>query len=110
MVEYVPRRGDLVWLEFNPQVGKEIQKRRPALVISPQLYNQKTGLALFMPITSQVKGYPFEWVLEGLEIKGAVLCDQVRSLDWKVRKAQYITALPKSQTAEIIEKFSLLLE
>lgn len=110
MVEYVPKRRDIVWLEFDPQKGKEIQKTRPALVISPQNYNQKTRLALFMPITNQVKGYPFECVLDCKEINGAILCDQIRSLDWKARKAVYITQLSPEQWTEVTEKFSVLLE
>ena len=110
MVEYVPKRGDIVWLELDPQKGKEIQKRRPALVVSPQKYNQKTGLALFMPVTSQIKGYPFECLLECKEIKGAILCDQIRSLDWKARKASYVTNLTEEELAEIIEKFTVLLD
>jgi mRNA interferase MazF len=110
VVAYTPKRGDIVWLEFNPLKGKEIQKTRPAIVISPYEYNKKTGLALFMPITSQVKGYPFECVLENTEIQGAVLCDQVRSLDWKARQARFITAVAAEQWNEVIEKFSILLE
>ena len=110
MVEhYIPQRGNIVWLDFDPQKGKETKKRRPALVVSPQKYNQKTGLALFMPITSQIKGYPFECLLECKEIKGVILCDQIRSLDWKVRKASYVTKIPDGQWIEIVEKFTVLL-
>ena len=108
-MSYIPDRGHIVWLTFDPQTGKEIQKRRPALVISPQGYNKKTGLALFMPITSQIKGYPFESVLNLVEIKGAILCDQTRSLDWKAREATYITTLQNGQMTEVIEKFIILL-
>ena len=84
----VPDRGDLVWLDFGPQAGHEQSGRRPALVLSPAAYNAKVGLALCCPITSQVKGYPFEVpVPEGAAIAGAVLADQVRSLDWRARRA-----------------------
>jgi mRNA interferase MazF len=107
---YVPTRGDIVWLEFDPQKGKEIQKTRPALTISPLSYNKKVGLALFMPITSHVKGYPFEHIIEVKEIKGAVLCDQIRSLDWKERKAKFIVQLPNAALEEILAKLHVLLE
>jgi len=110
MVEYVPQRGEVVWLEFEPQKGKEIKKRRPALVVSPQTYNLKTGLALFMPITSQIKGYPFECLVESPDIKGVILCDQMRSLDWKARKALYITKISPETWEDVIAKFSTLIE
>lgn len=109
--EYCPDRGDVVWLEFDPQRGREIQKKRPAVVISPHTYNIKTSLALFMPITSHVKGYPFECVLEiPDQITGAVLCDQIRSLDWRARQARYITHIPTDLWQEIIEKFITLID
>jgi len=78
---YVPRRGDIVWLSFTPQAGHEQAGRRPALVLSPSAYNRKVGLALFCPVTSRVKGYPFEvTVPKGLSVAGVVLADQVKSL------------------------------
>ena len=84
-----PERGDLVWIDFNPQSGREQAGRRPALVLTPSAYNRKVGLALFCPVTSQVKGYPFEVELpKGLKAQGAVLCDQIKSLDWRARKAE----------------------
>jgi mRNA interferase MazF len=98
---YTPDRGDIVWLRFNPQAGHEQAGRRPALVLSPKAYNRKVGLALFCPITSQVKGYPFEVVLpKGLKAKGAVLCDQIKSLDWRIRKATRLC----SATDEVLEE------
>lgn len=109
MVKYIPKRGDIVWLDFDPQKGKETQKTRPALVISPLQYNQKTGLGLFMPITSQIKGYPFEVIIEDDKIKGAVLSDQMRSLDWKARNARFVTQIPSSTVADILAKFQTLL-
>ncbi len=88
---HVPERGDLVWLTFSPQTGHEQAGRRPAVVLSPATYNGKVGLALFCPITSQVKGYPFEVALpEGLSISGVILADQVKSLDWRAREAEKI--------------------
>ena len=101
MAAYTPDRGDIVWLEFTPQAGHEQSRRRPALVISPRAYNRKVGLALFCPITSNVKGYPFEVVLpEGTKAQGAVLCDQLRSLDWRARKASRFCPAP----AEVLEE------
>jgi mRNA interferase MazF len=86
----VPRRGDLVWLSFDPQAGHEQSGRRPAFVLSPEAYNRKTGLFLVCPVTSRIKGYPFEVLLPtGLEVSGVVLADQIKSLDWKVRKAEF---------------------
>jgi len=83
---YVPQRGDVVWISLNPQAGHDQAGRRPAVVVSPGSYNAKTGLALLCPITSQVKGYPFEVRLpEGLPATGAVLSDQVKCLDWRAR-------------------------
>ena len=115
---YVPRCGDVVWLALslpngitlNPQSGHEQTGRHPALVLSPESYNGKTGLAMFCPITSQIKGYPFEVLLpEGLPIKGAVLSDQVKSLDWRARKAELICTLPDETTSEVIEKLGTLI-
>ncbi len=106
---YVPARGDLVWLQFDPRAGHEQAGRRPALVISPKAYNRKVGLALFCPITSRVKGYPFEVVLPpGLEVEGAVLSDQIKSLDWRSRRAREICSAPKSVVAEVLAKILAL--
>jgi mRNA interferase MazF len=107
---YVPDRGDVVWLQFNPQVGHEQAGRRPALVISPKPYNQKVGLALFCPITSSVKGYPFEVLLpETEEFSGAILSDQIKSLDWRVRQAKRISRAPKDVVSEVLAKIRALL-
>lgn len=81
---YVPERGDVVWLQFDPQAGHEQAGHRPALVVSPKAYNGRVGLALFCPVTSRVKGYPFEVQFPaGGKFEGAVLADQVKSLDWR---------------------------
>jgi mRNA interferase MazF len=107
---YVPDRGDAVWISFNPQAGHEQSGRRPAIVLSPAAYNRKVGLAIFCPITNQVKGYPFEVALpEGSKVTGAVLSDQARSLDWRVRRAELITKLPESVTVEVLKKLKTLL-
>jgi len=85
---YVPEAGDIVWLRFDPQAGHEQTGHRPALVISPAVYNGKTGLLVCCPMTTQIKGYPFEVGIAGSR-PCAVLADQVKSLDWVVRKAKY---------------------
>ena len=91
---YVPRRGDAVWLQFDPQAGSKQAGRRPAVVISPEVYNGRVGLMICCPITNQQKGYPFEVALpDGVGVTGVVLSDQVKSLDWRVRQADFITAL-----------------
>jgi mRNA interferase MazF len=111
MVNYVPERGDVIWLNFTPQAGHEQAGRRPAFVLSPASYNRKVGLALVCPITNQVKGYPFEVVLpEGIPVTGAVLTDQIRSLDWRARNASFICSLPKDVVQEVMDKARTLLE
>lgn len=108
---YIPERGDVVWLNFNPQAGHEQAGKRPAVVVSPQSYNQKVGLALFCPITSQVKGFPFEVLLgTGGKIKGVVLADQVKSLDWRARNAEFVERLPESVFALVLGKLSTLIQ
>jgi len=108
---YVPERGDIVWLQFNPRAGHEQAGHRPALVISPKAYNEKVGLALFCPITSSVKGYPFEVVLfKGQRVSGAVLSDQLKSLDWRARNARRITRAPKDAMDEVLAKILTLIE
>lgn len=107
---YVPHRGDIVWLTFNPQAGHEQAGRRPAVVLSPLSYNAKVGLALLCPITSAAKGYPFEVNLpHGLPISGVILADQVKSLDWQARAVEFICALPDAVTREVLQKIGLLL-
>jgi mRNA interferase MazF len=106
----VPCRGDIVWLTFNPQAGHEQAGRRPAVVLSPLSYNAKVGLALLCPITSAVKGYPFEVSLpHGLPISGVILADQVKSLDWQARAVEFICALPDAVTRTVLQKIGLLL-
>jgi mRNA interferase MazF len=89
-MSYVPDRGDIVWLNFTPQAGHEQRGTRPALIISPKIYNKKTNLALCCPITSNVKGYPFEVVVKGKKIDGVVLSDHLKNLDWKAREIKFI--------------------
>ena len=105
-----PERGDVVWITLNPQVGHEQSGRRPAVVISPKSYNDKTGLAVLCPITSRVKGYPFEVLIPvGLPVMGAILSDQVKSLDWRARNVELISALPGEIISEVLEKLGTLL-
>jgi len=91
MAVWIPDAGDLVWLTFDPQAGREQAGRRPAIVLSAKVYNQKSGLAIVCPITSQVKGYPFEVAIDaGQGIQGVILADHVKSVDWRARKAKKI--------------------
>jgi mRNA interferase MazF len=108
--EYIPERGDIVWLDFNPQLGHEQRGRRPALVISYKAYNERIGLGIFCPITSKVKGYPFEVVISLKKIKGAVLSDQVKSLDWKERNIEYIEKIGEKDLEDIIEKVEAIIK
>ena len=108
---YVPRRGDVVWLHFSPQTGHEQAGRRPAVVLSPESYNEKTSLALFCPVRSQVKDYPFETASSSTSpVKGVALCDQIKSLDWAARKAEFICKLPEDIMDEIMGKALALLK
>ncbi len=107
---YIPESGDIVWITFTPQAGREQAGRRPALVLSPAAYNGKVGLAILCPITSQVKGYPFEVLIpDGLEISGAILSDQIKSLDWKARKSEFGCKLPLTIFNEVVQKLSTLI-
>ena len=107
---YIPESGDIVWIMFNPQAGHEQSGHRPALVLSPKAYNGKVGLAILCLITSQVKGYPFEVIIpDGLEVSGAILSDQVKSLDWKARKAKFGCKLPSRTFNEVVQKLSTLI-
>lgn len=107
---YVPERGDLIWLTFQPQAGHERQGRRPAIVVSPAAYNGRVGLALVCPITTIAKGYPFEvQVPEGIGVSGVVLADQLKSLDWCAREAKYIGKVPSNVMSEIVDRIRVLI-
>lgn len=107
---YIPKKGDLIWINFNPQSGHEQAGRRPALVISSNLYNRKVGLVLLCPITSKVNGYPFEVVIpEGLSISGVVLADQAKSFDYKTRQAEFICQAPTELLVTVIDTLTKLL-
>lgn len=107
---YIPDRGDLVWVDFNPQKGREQANKRPAIVLSPQNYNEKTSLALMCPITSHIKGYPFEVIIKDKKITGAILCDQIKSLDWKERKVSFIKKINNLSLIDIQEKVIALIK
>ena len=108
---YVPQRGDVVWITFNPQAGHEQAGRRPALVLSPKAYNGKVGLALLCPIARQVKGYPFEVAIpEGLPVNGVILSDQVKSLDWRAHEAEKACAVPDKVMVLVMQRVRALLE
>lgn len=107
---YVPDAGEIVWLTFTPQAGHEQEGHRPALVLSPGSYNRASGLALLCPITSRSKGYPFEVALPASgEVRGVVLADQVKSLDWRARKARRECVAPATVVDEVLEKLAVLL-
>ncbi len=107
---YTPDHGDVIWLEFSPQAGREQRGKRPGLVLSPAAYNGKVGLALCCPVTSQVKGYPFEVLIPpGLKAKGAILADHVRSLDWRARDAKLWCRVPPATVEEVAARIQALL-
>jgi mRNA interferase MazF len=111
MPPYCPKRGDVIWISLNPQAGHEQAGHRPALVLSPQSYNRKVGLVILCPLTSQVKGYPFEVsVPDGLKATGAILSDQVKSMDWRARKASLLCSVPEETVRQVLGKVRTLLD
>ena len=105
---YIPERGDIIWLIFDPQTGHEQSGKRPALVLTPKEYNGKVGLGIFCPITRKIKGYPFEVAIRG-KIEGAILVDQIKSMDWRIRKAEYIMKVDDTILEIVRKKLELLL-
>ena len=107
---YVPERADVIWIRLDPHAGHEQRGRRPALVLSPAAYNGRVGLVLLCPITSQVKGYPFEVALpDGLPVTGVVLADQVKSLDWEARQCARLCAIPEQLVVQVLRRLNTLL-
>ena len=106
---YIPDRGDLIWIDFNPQAGREQAGRRPALVISPLKYNKVTGLCILFPVTSKVKCYPFEVKITTMKITGVILSDHVKNLDWRIRHAEYIEKASAGVLEEVTGLFSTLI-
>jgi mRNA interferase MazF len=110
MAAYIPAAGDLIWLTFQPQVGHEQAGRRPALVLSPRLYHQKSGLALVCPVTSRAKGYPFEVAVpSSCGVTGVILADHLRSVDWRARRAEKLGRCPIEVTNEVLARLAPLL-
>lgn len=110
-VAYTPERGDLVWIDLDPQTGREQRGRRPAVVVSPAVYNARSPLAWLCPVTSKKKGYPFEVDLaKGLPIQGVVLVDQMRNLDYRVRRIEFIARLATEQCQDILAKARTMLD
>ena len=107
---YIPDRGDIVWVNFNPQKGHEQANKRPAIILSPKIYNAKTSLALVCPITSVKKGYPFEVTLpKETSVSGVILSDQVKNLDWKKRNIEFICKLDNQSVDEVLQRLYTLL-
>jgi mRNA interferase MazF len=110
MPRYVPNRGDVVWINFDPQAGHEQKGRRLALIDSPREYNAPSGLALCCPITSRIKGYPFEVPVSPANgLRGVILCDHVRNVDWRARKARFITQASADCLDDVLAKIEALL-
>ncbi len=108
---YEPDRGDVIWLDLVPQAGHEQTGRRPVLVLSHRFYNQKAGFAIVCPITSKIKDYPFVVKIpDDLKVKGAILADQIKSLDWQVRKAEFLCKMPSRIVKDVIDKLRILVE
>ena len=108
-VPYVPERGDLVWIDFDPQAGHEQAGKRPAIVLSDSAYNARIGLCIACPITSKRKGYPFEVNIKGKRISGVILSDQVKSLDWKQRNISFAEKVSRSTLDTVVENILLLI-
>jgi mRNA interferase MazF len=107
---YTPNRGDVVWLTFDPQAGHEQAGVRPAVVLSPKAYNERSSVIIIVPVTRQIKGYPFEVVLPAdLPVTGAVLSDQIKSVDWRARDARFICSLPGAIVNSVLQRAGALL-
>ncbi len=108
-MSYTPDRGDVIWIQMNPQAGREQAGHRPAFVVSPKAYNGKVGLALLCPLTSKAKGYPFEVEFSGSKIQGVILSDQIKSLDWRAREARFEEKADRTTTEEVLAKIEALI-
>lgn len=108
--QFIPERGDIIWISLSPTRGHEQSGRRPALVLSPAFYNEQNGTAIICPITSKQKGHPFEVLVKTSKISGVVLSDQIRVVDWKTRKISFVTGAHPSVVNEVVEKVSFLLK
>ncbi|QQR54444.1 type II toxin-antitoxin system PemK/MazF family toxin [Candidatus Peregrinibacteria bacterium] len=106
---YIPKQGDLAWLTLDPTLGHEQKGRRPVMVVSSSTYN-RIGMALICPVTSQVKGYPFEVPLKELQLEGAVLSDQIRAVDWQSRRLEFIEKASTSVLNRVRKNLAKLME
>lgn len=109
MKKYIPKRGDIIWTDFDPSAGHEQARKRPAIVISPKPFNAKIQLALVAPITSRVRGHGFEVQLENTKTKGVILCQQVKTIDYDYRGVQFIEIAPESIMNEVLAKVRVLI-
>ena len=107
--KYTPKRGDIIWINFDPTIGHEQKGRRPAIIVSHDEYNKKTGLSIACPITSKTKQYAYEVQLTGENVSGFILTDQVRNIDWETRKAEFIERVSSSVLDEIEAKLLTLI-
>ena len=109
---YIPVPGDVVWIDFNPQAGHEQAGRPPAVVLSPWAYNQqRRGLAIFCPITTKNQDNPFEVIiLDNLPVAGVILADQIKSMDWRQRNAEFLCSLPDETVDEVLDLIGVLLQ
>jgi mRNA interferase MazF len=105
-----PEKGDIVWMDFDPTLGHEQRGRRPAIVLTPFKYNNNSNLALFCPITSNIKNYPFEVKIKNTNISGVILVDQIKSFDWTKKNIEIISKLSQKSLEEVIQKVSLLIK
>lgn len=110
MSNYIPERGDIIWLDFSPQLGREQRGRRPAIVLSHKIYNEKTDLSIICPVTTKIKGYPFEIHLpQNSKTQGVIISDQIKSLDWKYRNAEFIEKLTPEIIEAVLAKIKLII-
>lgn len=109
IVSYIPKRGDIVWIDFDPSSGHGQAKRRPAIVVSPALYNRH-GLCIVCPVTNQKKGYDYEVEIPNGKVTGVILCDQLKSFDWRARNIKYICPLEPDIFEDAQNKFLTLIE
>ncbi|MGR3220955.1 MAG: type II toxin-antitoxin system PemK/MazF family toxin [Candidatus Anammoxibacter sp.] len=108
--KFIPKCGDVVWIDFDPQSGHEQSGRRPAVVLSPQKYNQKVGLAIFCPITKNIKGYPFEVIIPKTNmVSGAILADHVKNPDRRARNVEYVCKLSDKIIVDVLKKLGTLI-
>lgn len=108
-MSYIPEVGDLIWIDFDPQAGHEQAKRRPAVVLTPKIYNEKTGLIICVPLTTKIKGYPFEVKIK-CQKNSVALSDHIKNFDWIARNAEFIDKISKNELTQIKEKIGLILQ